>query len=330
MSAHSSQGNSTNISNFVLYLLIIGGVALLFSNFAAGQSFEDVKTRDVNALIPTSYVNVDGNVDFSTVLPGYSYSRDLVVSLNLPQAALNGLKSSNVTVFVKLSTLKGDASAISFEVDGQQSKFLRFSLICIVRNSTCVEGSVLIKGVKVLFAAPSSGYPYVDQVAVNSSLEVVPLNEVEEKASQILAQVAQVEKKLSEVKNAVKVTPFVINNGGNLSNFSSELDAVNNSLQEAARYASTLKISDAENALNNAQGKFQFLQKASQDSLQGSKSQQTGLFTGGIFGSEASKLWEIGLLLVFAFVVLCVYINRKERNDKKKRIDVNKFMRDNY
>ncbi|MDP3742471.1 MAG: hypothetical protein Q8R15_04095 [Candidatus Micrarchaeota archaeon] len=329
MSAHSSQGKSLNISNFLLYLLLIGGVALLFSNFVSGQVFEDVETRDVNAAIPSSYVDVGGNVDFSTVLPGHNYSRDLLVSLNLPFASLNGLKSSNVTVFVKLSTLKGEGSAISFEVDGKQSRYLRFSMVCIVRNSTCVEGSILLKSVKVLFAAPSTGYPYVDQVVVNSSLELVPLSELEEKAAQVLAQVAEAEKKLNEVKNSIKITPFVINPSGNFSNFSNELDAVNRSLQEASLYASALNVSEAENALNKAQSGFQFLQNASGSSPVGAKSSQTGLFTGGIFGSNVFNLAELALLLSFAFVILCVYIYRKGRSDKKKNIDVDKFMRDN-
>ncbi len=341
MSAGASKSKTEQVRDFVIYILFIGLIALAFSVMSSAEPIEGVKVHDITALIPSSFVNVEGNVDFSSVLPGYPYSRQVNISLNLPQSALSGLRSSNVTVFVKLSTLKGENSAILFETDGMQSKFMRFSLVCVVRDSSCVEGSILNKVVKVNFAAPSSGYPYVDQVIINSSLELVPLNEVEEKAEGILAQAIIVQKKLEEVHTKLKVNanPSVVNdflnplNSSNVfsSNFSNELAAVNTSLQEAVRYASTLKVNDAENSLQNAQGRLNFLQNASSQLVAGSSSSagHSGLLT-GIIDADLSKLWEPIAISAIGIALLCVYIYRKEKNDKKKRVDVNRFMRDSY
>src|SRR3989344_477403 len=116
-------------------------------------------------------IAVGGDLVFSNLLPGYDYSRDIVVGWNVPDSALKGINAKEVFVQVDFSSSKTD-SPLLFSIGDTPSKTLSFSLKCVVKNGSCDKDSSRLT--RVFYASVSvpgqSLVPYSDSIVLEAKL----------------------------------------------------------------------------------------------------------------------------------------------------------------
>ncbi len=282
-----------SVNNFFVYLLFMLVVVALFTVLASGVSVTPV----IGIAESSSLVSVDGELDFQPVLPGYSYQRDLVVSLNLTREILRGLNSKNVTVFVMVSS-DVDDSPFSFSVDGRKGGKAAFQLFCIVSNERCAPSSISSKVVEVNLVVPQGGLNRT--VLVNASLAPFEAPDL-----QVVSTISQLEDRLSALKQRLAELEL-------LEEFSARLDQLNASLSNARLQASQ---GDAETG--------QVVLTLSDD-ISKLEGESEAPVSGNLF-KNFSVSWQALFLGVLLFVLVAIYYLYTREN---KRVDVDKFLRD--
>ncbi len=304
-----------NLRELVIYLCLIGVVAVLFAGLARGE-FQEVKVSDVNAVAPSSLIDVHGDLNFDHVLPGHPYERTLKVSLNLMPSMLAGLRASNVMVYVKAYTDRGEDSSLFFTADnGKPVKVVRFSLVCIVVNSTCSEGSQMENEFIVSLNVPSSEYPYTDQVIVNASLQPLPFEGVETASLDIYRSVTVLENQLNELRQSIGE----LGDSAVLAQNFSELERV---IEETKAHASALDVQAANASLFDSRVKLNDLKRATENQA------PTGYLTGQVFGYNFPLSFEHILLLAFGAIALSLYLYHRKGQKPGKPFDVSQAMQD--
>jgi hypothetical protein len=138
---------------------------LFFLFFLTSVVFAETETTQ-NQLIA-----VGGDLVFSNLLPGYDYSREIVVGWNVPDSALKGISAKEVFVQVDVSSSKPD-SPMLFSIGETPYKTLSFALKCVVKNDSCdKDASQLTKVFTALVSVPAiSVTPYSDSIVLQAKL----------------------------------------------------------------------------------------------------------------------------------------------------------------
>ncbi len=304
------------LREFVIYLLFIGVLVVMFGNLANAE-FQDVKTTDVAASLTTSLISIDGDLNFDKVLPGYQYERNISISFALPPSGISDLSSvsSNVTAFVKISTLLGENSSFVFSDDksGELTKVVRFSLTCIVVNNSCSLPSIMTKSFVVKFNAPQTGYPYSDKVIVNASLQPIAFDSLEQQFQNVSLTVNALTARIDELKKRI---------GGSNDEFTKNISYVEQLLKETITQAGLHNFENASQSVDRSTKQLDALELQAN----GVKPVAPTLVTGRLLGYNFNFSWEHVLLVIFAFAVFSVYMYKKR--EKIKNIDYGKMIED--
>lgn len=132
---------------------------LLFTAFA-----EDIEV-DITTI--SDLVTVNSSIDFTKLIPGYDYSGQLSINWAIPEKSIERIHANEIPVYVLLST--SENNTIYFIYEGKSYKRLPLTLLCIVSNGTCSDGSVLTRTVEVR-AKPLNGTTAKEMISVNASL----------------------------------------------------------------------------------------------------------------------------------------------------------------
>ncbi|MBI4406638.1 hypothetical protein HY571_01870 [Candidatus Micrarchaeota archaeon] len=283
-----------SVNDFFVYLVFMLVVVAFFATLASGASV----VPEVGLAEYSSLVTVDGALDFRPVLPGYSYQRDLVVSLNLSNEVLRGLNSKNVTVFVLVSSDTEEAP-FYFSVDGRKGEKAVFQLFCIVSNERCSPTSLSSKVVEVSLTVPRNGLN--STVLVNASL--TPFEAAAD--SGVVSSISQLEQRLGALKERLAELEL-------LEEFSTRLDQLNASLSNARIHAA-----------QGDEGTQQVVLTLGND-LNKLEQESEAPVSGNLF-KNFSISWQALFLGVLLFVLVAVYYVYSRDN---KRVDVDKFLRD--
>ncbi len=304
------------LREFVIYVLFIGVLVVMFGNLANAE-LQDVKTTDVAASLTTSLISIDGDLNFDKVLPGYQYERNISISFALPPSGISDLSSvsSNVTAFVKISTLLGENSSFVFHDDksGELTKVVRFSLTCIVVNNSCSSPSIMTKSFVVKLNAPQTGYPYSDKVIVNASLQPIAFDSLEQQFQNVSLTVDALTARIDELKKRI---------GGSNDEFTKNISHIEQLLKETITQAGLHNFENASQSVDRSTKQLDALELQAN----GVKPVAPTLVTGRLLGYNVNFSWEHVLLVLFAFAVFSVYMYKKR--EKIKNIDYGKMIED--
>ncbi len=119
-------------------------VWFLFSISFASQSEEiSLYANSVDSLI-----DVESDLDFSSLLPNYDYTGTLKISWGIPEKSLENLNKERVNIYVSLEPKSTD-SKVRFVYGGNSYTTLHFVLSCVIENKKCASESVLSEEVMV-------------------------------------------------------------------------------------------------------------------------------------------------------------------------------------
>ncbi len=304
------------LREFIIYVLFIGVLVFMFGNLANAE-FQDVKTTDVAASLTTSLISIDGDLNFDKVLPGYQYERNISISFALPHSGISDLSSasSNVTAFVKISTLLGENSSFAFDESkgSELTKVVRFSLTCIVVNNSCSPASITTKSFIVKFNAPQTGYPYSDKVIVNASLQPIVFDSFEQQFQNVSLTIQALTARIDALKKRI---------GGSNGHLAKNISDVEQLLKETTAQAAAYNFENASKSIENSAKQLSLLESQTT----GVKTVAPTLLTAHLLGYNVNFSWEHILLAVLAFGVFSVYIYKKRETIKK--IDYGKMIED--
>jgi len=116
----------------------------LFSISFASQSEEiSLYANSIDSLI-----DVESDLDFSSLLPNYDYTGTLKISWGIPEKSLENLNKERVNIYVSLEPKNTD-SKVRFVYGGNSYTTLHFVLSCVIENKKCASESVLSEEVMV-------------------------------------------------------------------------------------------------------------------------------------------------------------------------------------
>ncbi len=299
-----------NLREFLIYLALIGAVVIFFTNFA--NALEQVETRDINIVSLNSLISVQGDVNFSSFLPGYNYERQLNVSLNLPSSALRGLSNDNVTVFVRMSSSKFENTSLLFDFDGHQAKVVRFELNCKVENDICSANSTLSKLVTVTLSVPANQNTYADNLVINASLQQFSFDPLEQESVQILSETSALQVQLDQLRKNIA--------GLGNAKLAANLSELEQLIANTTNYANLLDVNNARTSLNASRDKLTELQSVSQPT------KIPPSITGHLLGQKFTFSIESILFILLLLAGFSVYLYHKHKS-KRRPLDVNGFMK---
>ncbi len=102
--------------------ILAGGFLLAASAAASGTGY--------------SLVSVKGDLEFSQVLPGYSYSKQITVEWAAPPEVLKGLDADRIPVQVNVFSNSGLVDFLD-SPGSVTAKNLSFTLACEVKDGAC-------------------------------------------------------------------------------------------------------------------------------------------------------------------------------------------------
>ncbi|MFH1247399.1 MAG: hypothetical protein V1644_03385 [Candidatus Micrarchaeota archaeon] len=313
MSSGFTKSKAQQFRDFAFYFMFIAFAVIAFSFLTNAATVERIS---VKAVVPNSLIIVDGDLDFNSVLPGYSYQRELLISLNLTPEMLHGITSENVTVFVNVQSSKStSASVLFFEIDGVESRRASFVLTCVLYQGECTRSSPLSKVVKVRLIAPASESGVFDEnIIVNATLDqqASGVNLISE-SQKINTNVLQAMENFGKLKQQIEAL-------GLSSNLSGKVNAVESSLGNASSFASALDVERAKIALSNAEVQLSELNQTVSKTISDRVNVAHGLF----LGADTAIPWQpIGVFIV-AVCVLLFFLYRHK--GKERNVDFNKLI----
>ncbi|VVB66318.1 Uncharacterised protein [Candidatus Gugararchaeum adminiculabundum] len=264
--------------------------------------FAEVQEYSFDVTTADQFVKVSSTMDYTNLLPNTNYSDTVTIDWNVPDAALKGIDSDQVTVYVQVSN--EGYSTILFSEGGRLYPTTSFILKCAVVDGACAKGSDLSRSFDVLIETPSAGSTKAI-LKVEASLS--PFGQ-ETLPAQVAAKIAALE---SQAASLSKQGASVIDAEASISAAKTyaardEYHAAGEYLRSAENILSTKKPSplpDVATVLSSAEYKV----KAAENS----NSLSTDSSSNG-FASALSYAVPVVLVALVALVCAGVYIMRKK------------------
>ncbi len=277
----------------------IGCLLLLLSPLVLADQLEEVQFP-VSTI--SRFVNIESDLNFSSMLPGHVYEGMLNISWAIPNDALKGVKEKEVEVFFSMVP-RNSGSVVKFGWQNATMNRFAGSLKCIVENGRCGAASRLSERVMVKVTLDEEGKKLVEAIVINATMK--PVGIVEE----AVEQRKQVVEEIRKFENEAKETP--VENA-------SESVKVQGLVEQAKADADRLNADEARKGLADARD----IQKAGQ--------KKNGLFEGtpiesiansiGL-GNKVSPLFQpsssnfmwivLGLFLLLATIYVIARVARK-------------------
>lgn len=155
-------------------------------------AFSFAEEIDIDITTVSDLVRVDSTIDFTSLIPGYDYTGQLSVSWTIPEKSIERIQAKEVPVYVLLST--SENNSIYFVHENKLYKQLSLTLLCVVSDGACSEGSILTKTIEVR-ASPVQGTNTTEKIEVNASLvpfeEPSILSQIGSAFEELIGQVAE-------------------------------------------------------------------------------------------------------------------------------------------
>lgn len=156
--------SKTLVPSFFLFAgLLLASAGLVAADGSQGSGYQ--------------LVSVKGELEFTQVLPGYTYSKQLTVEWAAPPEVLKGLNADKVVVLV---TVFSNDGLVDFEYSGADGgkvngKKISFELSCVPKSGSCdASKSVLTKAIGAVLVVPSGAKSdFSEPIIVQSELKGV-------------------------------------------------------------------------------------------------------------------------------------------------------------
>lgn len=210
-----------SLNEYILQLAVLAALLYIFTPFV--WSTQVVLTQ-AKATSVSELIQVNGELDFSKVLPGQSYYKELEVNWLVPKQALE-LKDTELKVILAVKAINAN-SKLRFSNSREVTNEYTSELTCVLKNKKCTEESKLSEKFLVLLELPLNYTgSYEDAVEITAKLKTQEKEEdLIQIAKEILGNLVQEqnakkdEKKTTNQTNNTKATEVNLQKNQNYTN----------------------------------------------------------------------------------------------------------------